>query len=76
MLHFGLHHLSSKDRVKVVGEMARVLKPGGKLVIADIAFTTQFMQVLAGYGFQDIREVPLNMVLWRRLIAKKIGGFL
>lgn len=66
-----LHHLSKKDRAKAVREMARVLKPGGKLVIAEIAFTRQYVQVLAECGFRDIREVPLHMILWRRIIAQK-----
>ncbi len=66
-----LHHLSKNDRAKAVQEMARVLKPGGNLVIAEIAFTNQFVQVLNDCGFREIEEVPLHMILWRRIVAKK-----
>jgi arsenite methyltransferase len=66
-----LHHLSSKDRIQAVGEMARVLKPGGKLVIAEIAFTKQFIQTLKDCGVRKVDEAALDMVLWRAVIATK-----
>ena len=66
-----LHHLSKDERARAVREMGRVLKNGGKLVIAEIAFTKQFIQVLDEYGFKDIQDASLNLFLWRRLVATK-----
>lgn len=66
-----LHHLSKDERTQAVREMARVLKSGGKLVIAEIAFTKQFVQVLSECGLKDIQDVPLNLFLWHRLVATK-----
>lgn len=66
-----LHHLSKSNRAQAVREMARVLKPGGHLIIAEIAFTKQYIQVLRGSGFRAIREVPLKLILWRRIVATK-----
>lgn len=66
-----LHHLSRNDRDKAVHEMTRVLKPGGKLVIAEIAFTKQFIQALQGSGVSHIEETSLDMILWRSVVARK-----
>ena len=33
-----LHHIRRSDRVSVVAEMTRVLKPGGRLMLADFVF--------------------------------------
>jgi arsenite methyltransferase len=66
-----LHHLSSSDRMQALREMGRVLKPGGSLVIAEIAFIGQTVATLKACGFQAAQEAPLNMILWRRVVAKK-----
>ncbi len=66
-----LHHLSRDERTRAVREMARVLRSGGKLVIAEIAFTKQFIQVLNECGFRDIQDGSLYLFLWRRLVATK-----
>ena len=45
-----------KGRETTMGEIARVLKPGGYVVIHDIRHTHEYASALAGHGLVDVRQ--------------------
>jgi ubiquinone/menaquinone biosynthesis C-methylase UbiE len=70
-----IHNLhSSQERAKVLGEIARVLKPGGYLAIFDIFHTAEYAKTLEQLSFEQIQLSPLTL-LWcvptRTLTARK-----
>jgi arsenite methyltransferase len=66
-----LHHISKTERSQAVREMARVLKPGGRLAIAEIAFWRQYIQTMTESGLHDVEEASLNLVVWRSVTGRK-----
>jgi ubiquinone/menaquinone biosynthesis C-methylase UbiE len=68
---FMLHHMNKADRETAVRQMARVLKPGGKLVIIEIAHTKQLIATLQDCGFTTIRQPSLNLPLYKQIVATK-----
>jgi len=70
-----IHHISSsQERATALGEIARVLKPGGYLAIFDIFHTSEYAKALEQLGFEDVRLSPMTL-LWcvptRSLTARK-----
>ena len=56
-----IHNIPEKaGRVKAVQEIARVLKPNGKLALLDFQRTDEYIQTLAELGWQDVRRSGLN----------------
>ena len=52
--NFVLHELSSPtDRHRMVKEMCRVLKPGGRLALIDFIFTQECVTTLRDFGCED-----------------------
>ncbi len=56
--HWAVHNLPSPaDRSRAIEEMARVLKPGGYVLLADIQFHRDYAAALAAAGLGDVRQV-------------------
>lgn len=51
-------------RKQTVAEIARVLKPGGRVAIADPAYTRTYAQVFEQLGFVDVRRHRLGWRFW------------
>lgn len=51
---FALHNLPAGDRRQAVGEIVRVLRPGGRVVIMDFRGTAGYSQVLGDGGARDV----------------------
>jgi SAM-dependent methyltransferase len=52
-----IHNVYSADgRAETLREIARVLKPGGRLFLGDVRHTGRYMQVLRECGLEDLRR--------------------
>jgi ubiquinone/menaquinone biosynthesis C-methylase UbiE len=70
-----LHHIPEDEgRAKAVGEMLRVLRPGGYLAVLDLFHTTDYIRVAEQNGAEIIRKSGLSF-LWcaptRWFVARK-----
>jgi ubiquinone/menaquinone biosynthesis C-methylase UbiE len=65
-----IHNLyAPQDRAQAIREIARVLKPGGQAVIADIRHHGEYAAVFAQHGCPDVRQVSSP---WARALAAAI----
>ena len=56
--HWVIHNLyDPADRVRALGEMARVLRPCGWVLLADIEHHAEYVERLGGLGFTGVRHV-------------------
>ena len=54
--HWVVHNLpDANDRQRALDEMLRVLRPGGVLVLADIAFIGEYRSYLSSKGFMRLQ---------------------
>lgn len=54
---FAIHNINvAEGREKAIEEMARVLKSGGQMVLADIHYTAQYARILRGLGWTNVRR--------------------
>ena len=62
---FAIHNISGRaGREKAIDEAVRVLRPGGRLMIADIRATRQYQAELAKIGMSDVARRGLGWRFW------------
>jgi arsenite methyltransferase len=62
---FAIHNISGRaGREKAIGEAVRVLRPGGRLMIADVRATRQYRAQLAKIGMSDVALHGLGWRFW------------
>ena len=54
----------AEGRAKAVREIARVLKPGGRALLADFKFTGDYAKTLEGAGLVEVRSRGLGVRFW------------
>jgi len=60
-----IHNIpDAAGRARAIDEAARVLKPGGRLLIADIRAARQYVERLQGLGMSDVRARTLDWRFW------------
>ena len=60
-----IHNISGNaGRAKAVSEAVRVLRPGGRLVIADVRATRQHQEQLAKLGMNEVARRRLGWRYW------------
>ncbi|HEX5506684.1 MAG TPA: class I SAM-dependent methyltransferase [Thermomicrobiales bacterium] len=60
-----IHNIpAAPERAKAVAEAARVLKPGGRVVIADIRAADEYAAELRRLGLRDVALRPLGWRFW------------
>src|SRR5262245_56963847 len=60
-----IHNVSGHDdRRRAIDEAVRVLRPGGRLLVADLFKTSEYCQRLAELGLRDITQENLGWRLW------------
>jgi arsenite methyltransferase len=60
-----IHNIRGRaGREKAIGEAVRVLRPGGRLVIADIWATRHYQAHLAKFGMSDVARRGLGWRFW------------
>ena len=56
--HWAVHNLESEqDRRTALKEMVRVLKPGGYILLADIAYHEEYAAALTEFGLTDVKVI-------------------
>lgn len=68
--NYCLHHVTDADKLVALGEIARVLRPGGRLVFGDMMFRVGFRtardrRVVTRLAFSMVRRHPAG---WLRLL--------
>lgn len=60
--HWAVHNLpAATERAAALRETVRVLKPGGRVLLADIACQDEYLRLLAELGLEDVHEVETGL---------------
>lgn len=60
-----IHNIADPvGRAEAVGQAVRVLKPGGRLLIADFRWTKNYAVTLHAYGLRNVQERDLGWRFW------------
>jgi ubiquinone/menaquinone biosynthesis C-methylase UbiE len=63
--NLAIHNIPGRSgREKAIDEAARVLRPGGRLLIADIRATREYQSRLVKIGMSDVRRCGLGWRTW------------
>jgi arsenite methyltransferase len=60
-----IHNIRNKEgRAKAVREIARVLKPGGRIALQDFQCTEEYLQTLREIGWTEVGRSDLIFQMW------------
>jgi len=62
--NLAIHNVKGEGRLKAIGEAVRVLRPGGRLMVADILRTADYVTRLKDLGMADVRRRNLAWRMW------------
>ncbi len=74
--NWALHNLDDKpDRARAMAEMLRVLRPGGKVLLADIALRHEYVAALRAMGAKNVQIIVPQPVKDRLLGLVSFGSY-
>ena len=74
--HWVVHNLEEQqDRKTALKEMARVLKPGGYIVLADIVHNDEYADAFTEFGLRDVKVLVENDLMAQLSSAFVFGFF-
>lgn len=74
--NWALHNLEAKaDRARAMAEMMRVLRPGGRLLLADIVLRHEYVMGLQGQGAKDVQIIVLQPLKDKVLGLVSFGSY-